>query len=144
MLVEGADGAEPLPDDAQEAVARTLVDRNLEPRPVDAAAALGGARNTPQRLALLARSGDSPYLVLLEIRVTYYDVLEGRFRWVVRGRVTAARRDDLPGAASAEFEAPVFLLYQHDKEPEALHAAAGVIADRTAALLDDFLAAWRG
>ena len=140
LLVDRASGVEALPAEAEEAVARTLAGRNLEPRMVDAASVLDGARNTQQRLALLARASDAPYLLLLETRVTYYDELQGQFRWMVYGRVSIARRDDLAGAASSEFEAPVFLVYEHDKEPEALRAAAGAMAERTAALLDSFLA----
>jgi hypothetical protein len=143
LVVDSRDGAgiEEMPQEVQQRVAGELSSRNLEPRALDAAATLGATRNTQQRLALLARSGDAPYLLLLETRVVYYDLLQGRFRWVVYGRATVARRDDLQGAASSDFEVPVFLSYQHEKEPEALRAAAGALADRTGALLDNFLGA---
>lgn len=143
LVVDRRDGGgiDAMPQEVDDRVARELSSRNLEERPLDAASALGGTRNTQQRLALLAKAGDAPYVLLLETRVAYYDVLQGRFRWVVYGRATIARKDDLPGAATSEFELPVFLLYEHEKEPEALKAAAGALADRTGALLDNFLAA---
>ena len=143
LVADRRDGAgvEELPAEVQDRVFQEVSAHNLEPRAVDGAATLGTARNTQQRLALLARGGDAPYLLLLEARVAYYDTLQGRFRWVVYARATVARRDDLLSAAASEFEVPVFLLYEHDREPEALKAAAAALAERTGALLDSFLAA---
>jgi len=139
LLIDRADSADALPAEVQERIEQEIAQRNLEARSLDASA-LGGTRNTQQRLAQLARvSPDAPWLLLLETRVVYYDLLQGRFRWIVYGRATVARRDDLNGAASSEFEVPVFLSYEHEKEPEALRAAARALADRTGALIDNVL-----
>jgi hypothetical protein len=140
LLVDREEGADALPSDVQERIEQELSQRNLEARVLDAGA-LGGTRNTQQRLAQLAHApGNAPWLLLLETRVVYYDLLQGRFRWIVYGRATVARHDDLATAASAEFEVPVFLSFEHEREPEALRAAARVMADRTGALLDNVLA----
>ena len=140
LLFDSAAGAGELPDEVEQGVLRELSSRNLDPRP-QPPSALGGTRNTQQRLALLARTGDAPYVVLLETRVIYFDILQGRYRWVVYGRATVARKDNLQGAAQSEFELPVFLTYEHEKEPEALRTAAFALADRVGALLDNFLGA---
>jgi hypothetical protein len=141
LLMDGGEGIAALPPEVSEAVSRELSSRNLDPREVEAAQALGGSRNTQQRLALLSRADEAPFVLLLETRVVYYDELQGRFRWVVYARLSVARRDDLAGAASSDFEVPVFLVYEHDREAEALRAAAAIISDRTGSLLDSFFAA---
>src|SRR5207237_343193 len=79
-------------------------------------------------LGQVARAGDAPYALLIETKVAFYELLQGRYRWVVYGKVSLARREDLPGAAAADVEAPVFLLYDHEKEAEALRAAAPTLA----------------
>jgi hypothetical protein len=139
LLVDRPDGAEPVPADVHDRLALELEKRNLDARLVEPAA-LGNTRNTRQRLAQLARESDAPWLLLLETRVAYYDLLQGRFRWIVYARATLARREDPASASEAEFEVPVFLAYDHEKEPEALREAARVLAERTAALIDNVLA----
>src|SRR5205814_1245435 len=88
LLVDGAEGAATVPDEVTRRVAQELSARNLEPLETPAA---GTTRNTQQRLALLARAGEAPYVLLVETRVVYYDALQGRYRWVVYARATVAR-----------------------------------------------------
>lgn len=139
LVVDHPDGAGPLPAGVQDRVLLELSKRNLDARLVDPAA-LGNTRNTRQRLAQLAQAPEAPWLLLLETRVEYYELLQGRFRWIVYARATLAHREDPAGASDTEFEVPVFLSYDHEKEPEALREAARVLAERTGALIDNVLA----
>jgi len=139
LVVDHPDGAEPVPASVQDRLLLELAKRNLDARLV-APAALGNTRNTRQRLAQLAQTPEVPWVLLLETRVEYYELLQGRFRWIVYARATLARREDPAGASEAEFEVPVFLSYDHEKEPAALREAARVLAERTGALIDNVLA----
>jgi hypothetical protein len=99
MLLDG-EAVSAVPDELQEAVAEQLAERSLTATPVDAPEALAGTRNTQQRLAQLSRSTAAPYVLLLETKVTFYEILQGRYRWIVNARISVARKDDLPGARS--------------------------------------------
>ena len=138
MLLD-AEAVSAVPAELQDAVTSQLAERNLEATSIDAPEALAATRNTQQRLAQLSRSSATPYVLLLETKVTFYEILQGRYRWIVNARISVARKDDLAGGASIEVEAPVFLLYDHERAPEALRAAAATLADKAGALVDNFL-----
>ena len=134
--IEGA------PDEIVSRLQASLEERNVAARPVaeEKRAALEASRDTKKRLAdLNAAAGDASLILLAETRVVFYELLQGRYKWTVYAKLTVARKDDLPNAASAEVDIPVFLLYDHEREPEAMRAAAPGLAERAATLVDDFL-----
>ncbi len=102
--------------------------------------ALEASRETVQRLrALDADAGEARILLLAETKVVFYELLQGRYKWTVYAKFTVARKGDLATATSVEVNLPVFLLYDHEREPEAMRAAAPGLAERAAALVDGFL-----
>lgn len=126
------------PDALKRAVAAELDQRNLEvvELPLDV---LGGQRLTDARLdGLKKAAGDAPLVLLIEQRVTFFSQLDGRYRWEVGTTVTAARGGGAP--VKDPFELPVVLMYDHERQKEAIAQAAPDVATRTGALLDALLA----
>ncbi len=126
------------PEQLKAAVNAVLAERNLEPREVPLEA-VQGARLTDTRLsALKAAAGGAQYVLLVELRVQFFSQLDGRYRWEVGTALTAER----PGGAQARdpFEVPIVLMFDHEKQPEAIVAAAPDIANRLGVLLDGLLA----
>jgi len=144
MLEDRGDETRALPPDVRERISQELDTRNLIVREEEPAALLGGARNSQQRFAALqANAKDASFVLLIETRAVYYDLLEGQYRWLVYSKLTAARRGGQGQPAVDETDIPVFLLYAHEREDAALAAASRVLAERAAALLDGFIAAPR-
>ncbi len=126
------------PDALKARITKELDERNLEvvEVPLEAIAA---QRLTDSRfLALKARQLDAPFLLLVEQRVHFFSQLDGRYRWEVATTLTAARADG--ARASDQSELPVILVYDHEKEPEALVTASSDVAERVGLLLDGVMA----
>lgn len=90
-------------------------------------------RDTRRRTALL---GSTQALLLVETETAYYSELSGRFRWTVHTTLTLE-----PAGLTDTFDVPVFLQFAHEKEPEAVEAAAPTIARHVGELLDGWLSA---
>lgn len=132
-------GAFAAPEALKKAIAAELDDHNLEVVEVPAEA-LASQRLTDGRFdALKKASPDAPFLLLVELRVHFFSQLDGRYRWEVATTLTAARTND-GVMAHDPFEIPVVLMYDHEKEPEAIASAAPDIANRVGALMDAVLA----
>ena len=134
---------ESLPDELIAKLGDSLEQRNLVPTaiPAEAQAALQATRDSKQRLQKLAelKGIESPLLLLVETKAVFYELLSGRYKWIVYARLTLAKRGDLAAATPLETDVPVFLLYDHEREVEALRAASGVLAERAGSLVDAFL-----
>ena len=61
-------------------------------------------------------------MLLIEQRVQFFSQLDGRYRWEVSTTLTASRADG--AKASDPFEIPVILMYDHEKEADAIANAA--------------------
>ncbi len=141
MLEDRGGETRALPDDVRARVAQELDERNLIVREIAPEPLLGGARNSQQRFAALqAASGDAAFALLVETRVAYYDLLEGQYRWVIYAKITAGRRGAQLQPAIDDSDIPVFLLFDHEREDEALKQASRILAEKAAALLDGFIA----
>lgn len=126
------------PDALKKAIAAELDDHNLEvvEVPLEAVAA---QRLTDSRFEALKKvSNEAPFVLLVEQRVHFFSQLDGRYRWEVATTLTAARADG--AKASDPFEIPVILLFDHEKEKEAIAAASRDIANRVGVLMDGVLA----
>ncbi len=99
-------------------------------------------RDSQRRLAKLTNS-DAGLVLLVETKAAFFSPLNGRYRWTVYARMTAARKDGV-APLMAMVDEPAFLDYEHEREPQALETAAGAIARRAGALLDDFLGSVEG
>lgn len=131
----------PVPDAVAAAVTSALATRNLEPvaRPATDEA-LAARRATAARLQHLATSSQTPLVALVETKVRFYSLLNGRFRWEVHAVLSIARRDALADAMTHELDFPVFLDFDHQRENDALTYATRKLSDEVARLADDFLA----
>lgn len=119
---------------------QSVTARNLSPVSVESRqllAPFAERRATPQRLSLLAElSPDAALLLLVEAEARFYSQLEGRYRWTVAVHTSVAPRGQLESGVSSDVEVPVFLQFHHEREAEALSAAAPVIQRQVEALLD--------
>ncbi len=121
-----------------EAVAKALLESNLEARPVPwdkYAEEIRGRRDTPARFQKLAQLGaDAPFLLLVETKATFFSQLNGRYRWEVTAKASAARKGGEVDPVSNELDAPALLEYDHERAPEAIGYTATQIAERIASL----------
>lgn len=127
-----SDTPKPL-DDALLAEARL---RKLSPTLEEAPAVLGtftDKRQTDQRLEVLGADAT----LLVETAPVFYSELSGQYRWTVGVKVTLA----IGGkhVQEAAFDVPVFLRYHHQREADAVEAAAPVVSRRVGELLDGWL-----
>jgi hypothetical protein len=125
------------PEALKKAIAAELDDHNLElvELPLEA---LGNQRLSDARFEALKKSAGTPFVLLVEQRVQFFSQLDGRYRWEVGTTLTASRTG---GAVARDpFEIPVILMYDHEKENEAIASAASDIATRLGVLLDGVLA----
>ncbi len=126
-----------------EALLDTLTARNLQPTALESstyAEAFARQRTTAPRLRYVHdQGGDAKLLVLCETTPRFDSQLNGRFRWVVTVTLSVAPTDDLSLAQTETFDVPVFLSYHHEREPEALIAAAPLVQRRLGHMLDDVL-----
>jgi glycosidase len=123
------------------AVTKVLLSRNLVPRPLPFASfghSFGRVRHSGRRLAAMAKmAGDTmPLLLLVETQPMFYSQLSGRYRWNVHVKLTL--RDRKGASVVDRFEIPAFLLFDHQRQPEAVNEVAPLIASRLAELLDGF------
>ncbi len=125
------------PKELKEQLAQALAERNLKAHEVtlDDPGRLSG-----QRMQALVATG-APYVLLVELRVTFFNQIDGRYRWDVAARLTAAQK----GQPQAEdsFTAPAVLLLERQQEPEAMAFVADAVASRAGALLDGVISSHR-
>ncbi len=133
-----------LPESVQQALLATLTEHNLPATPLSAerfGPGLQGKRLSPHRLSWLAENADGAKLiVLIETEVERYSELSGRYRWVVHLRTSVAPADNPSAAISRQTDFPVFLEHHHEREAEALLAAAPLLRRELSRLLDDWIA----
>lgn len=130
------------PDSLKKRFAAELNDRNLEVVEVPVSA-IEAQRLTDSRFfALRDAEKDAAYFLLVEQRVHFFSQIDGRYRWEVATTMTAARADGVRAADQSEL--PVILVYDHEKEREAISAAASDLTERMGILLDGVLAGSAG
>lgn len=142
MVVDPAGSAPPLapPPELFTQLQTALQTRNLLARTVPLQE-LGGQRLTEPRYQALKAAGDAPWVLLIEAQVNFFSQLDGRYRWLVSVKLSAGRRSAPGIEASDAFQAPAVLLYDHEREPEALLVVADVIADRATRMIDQLIVA---
>ncbi|MFO0599238.1 MAG: hypothetical protein U0228_28285 [Myxococcaceae bacterium] len=125
------------PDSLWQALVTELADHNLQPVPVPLES-LAGQRLTDARFEVMKKAPDAQYLLLVEQRVQFFSQIDGRYRWEV-GTALAASRVDGP-VAKDTFEIPVVLMFDHQKEKEAIATCASDVSNRAGVLLDGVIA----
>lgn len=92
----------------------------------------------PHRALFLAKArGSNTLFVLVEAKALFYSQLRGQNRWVVSVEATALSDHSIENAIVERFEVPVFLRYNHEREPEALATAGPTIAQRVSRMVQD-------
>lgn len=132
----------PVPDEVTAGVEEELGMRNLQPRVLEFStygARFERLRDTRDRLEFVASESEAPFVLLVETRVRFYSLLNGRYRWDVNGRITFAPRDDLGRAQSDEFDFAAFLQFEHQDEQDALRYVERSISKQVAMATDRFL-----
>jgi hypothetical protein len=131
------------PGALSQSIVETLEARNLPVSLLPAELyvdAFSTQRTTAHRLRHLAELPSTPeLLVLLEATPRFDSQLNGRYRWVVDITLSVAPAQDLDRAQVERFDVPVFLGFHHQRESEALAAAAPVVQRHLGRLLDGYL-----
>ena len=129
----------PMPDEVVTEIRQALGSRNVQAQsPLDSHGAK--LRTTQKRLAELAKNaGSAPLIMLVEAKVVFFDMMEGRFKWIVYTKLTMAHPGALGEAITREFDVPVFLRFDHQRERDALIEASPAIGERAGKLADEFL-----
>lgn len=129
------------PEALKKQVLEQLAQRNLDARvlPFDSYARMfEPVRDTQRRLGKLA-NGEAPLVLLVETKAVYFSQMNGRYRWVVYARLTAAKKDASVGPLTVTMDQGAFVDFEHEKAPAAIRTVSHLIASRVGSLLDDYL-----
>lgn len=138
---------QPMPADLSERLVGLLQARNLRPAEVAVETWEGAftkGRTTRFRVAHVAVATDADLVLVIESFARYGSQLNGRYRWTVQVTASLAPGDKPEEAVVSEFSVPVFLQYHHEREAEAVSAAAPVIERQVGHLLDQVLGGMLG
>jgi hypothetical protein len=119
-----------------------LREHGLTPRVVDPSAwtaVFETKRTTEQRVAHLRLDTDAHLLVLVEAEARWFSQMAGRYRWTVDVDVTLGELGATVGGTHERFQVPVALLFDHQREPEAIVEATTVIERRVGEVVDTWL-----
>lgn len=122
------------PPELKEAIAASLSERNFNVVEVSAGA---GILST-QRMQAVEAAG-LPYSLLVEMRVTFFNQIDGRWRWDVATRLIASQKGQ--PRAEDSFTAPAVLLFERQQGAEAISFVADPVAQRVGTLLDGVVSA---
>ena len=131
-----------MPDDVAARIDAAQSARNLRPTAVDPSTWEGAftkGRTTRFRVSHVAVATDTDLVLVVETFARSGSQLNGRYRWTVQVVASVAPGDRPEDLVTSEFNVPVFLQYHHEKEPEAVSAAAPVIERQVGHLLDQVL-----
>jgi hypothetical protein len=126
------------PAELKQAIAKELADHNLQVVELPLETILAQRLIDSRFEALKKASDGAPFLLLVEQRVQFFSQIDGRYRWEVSSAFTAGRADG--ATAKDPLEIPVILMFDHEKEREAIIYAAQDVANRVGVLMDGVLA----
>ena len=137
-----AGGVGSAPDSVVEGLKGVLEDRGLTSKTVAEDAWVGrfrSHRSTSQRIRYVSDQISDDVWLLVESEVRWYAQVAGRYRWTVDVVLTLG---DAEGEVLGQeaFQVPVFLTWDHQREPEAMEGARAVIERRVAELVDGWVA----
>lgn len=131
-----------VPQRLDDAIFMEMAHRTLQPLPVPLADLdlFGAARDADWRLEQLAALSDAELVALVNSEASFSSQLAGRYRWMVDTTIAVSPRDDLDAAVVHHLQTPVFLVYHHQREDDALAEATPAIERELAVVLDEVLA----
>ena len=130
------------PDEVLEGLKQVLQDRGMTPVGVPEAEWVGrfqSHRSTSQRVRHVSDQLTDDVWLLVESEVRWYAQVAGRYRWTVDVALTLADGDG-EVLGQEMFQVPVFLTWDHQREPEAMRGAQPVLERRVADLVDAWVA----
>ena len=134
LHLESASGqAMGVPPEVAAGLESQLRQRGLTPTWV-AAASLGDARTSAERITKLAAASDAPWVLLVEARARFFSQLSGRYRWDVELRTSLVQRGSDPQVSDLSVAA--FLSFEHEREGEALRFVRRQLEDDVTTLVD--------
>ena len=134
----------PVPSELEMKIRKALVARNLAVHTIDQEsfetdfARKRASRDRYQSMTSLSQGAQLS--LLLETRAQYFSQLNGRFRWTVYVKLSIGKAGEAGPASTTNFTVPVMLMYDHQRESDALTYAASTIASKTGKEIDDFVA----
>jgi hypothetical protein len=131
-----------VPAPVEAALQALLIARNLRPQALEQEqweGAFTKGRTTRFRVAHAALASDADLVLVVEAFARYGSQLGGRYRWTVQVTASVAEVARPEEAVTRSFEVPVFLEHHHEREPEAVQAAVGVIERQVGLLVDQVL-----
>lgn len=131
------------PEDLESAVLKLLTERQLNAHTLpstDWLSTFSSRRTSAQRMAwMVEHPGAGEVQLLVESSAQFYSQMNGRYRWTVQVHATLHPKAAPEQEAQTEFEVPVFLDFDHEREDAAIIAAIPVITHRLNAILDAWL-----
>ena len=136
VLLDVGDRVEFASKRTDDALVRELARRGFAATPLDGDALSEGA--TASRLEAARLLDPSATVVLVETEAAFYAQVAGRYRWTVTAHVTVASNEAGDEPLSREVEVPVFLVYDHQREADALAEASVMLARKVGAVCRDY------
>ncbi len=135
----------PMPEAVKAQVAEALHARNLEAREVP----FETVRPTFEQVTDSARrfeavrgaAAGAPLVLMVEARARFFSHIEGRWRWNVYGRVSAARAGSSDEPVVENLDVGAIVNFEHQKEDEVLSSVATAFGDAAGSAFDSFLKA---
>lgn len=125
------------PENFKKRIFEVLDSRNLEAREIPSGVVTAQRLTSERFNAARAAAGDAPFVLLIEARAQFFTQIQGRFRWTVSVKFTAARSGAPQTQDQSDF--PAVLLFEHERHAEALDAAADFVASRLTPMVDGIL-----
>lgn len=141
-VVLDRDGAPSLAgtDRTVSAVVKELKRRGFTAASVDGDALLASAKSgaTAARLTEEESLATGDLVILVETEAQFYAQVAGRYRWTVHADITVAPRTGGGEPLVRSIEVPVFLVYDHEREAEALAESSAMLARKVGAVARDY------
>ncbi len=135
VVLDAGDQQEFASQRTYDALVRELARRGFAATPLETDAMY--ERTTASRLDAARAAGDSSNIVLVETQARFFAQIAGRYRWTVTAEVTIAPSDEGEPLVRT-VEVPVFLLYDHEREAEALAEASVMLARKVGSVARDY------
>ena len=122
----------PVPKELEEAISSQLRKQNISLQFTDLSSQFDGIRETNNRLALLTQD----QVLLIEAQASFFSQLNGQFRWETSFDIYLKTNGEIK---EKHLDIPVFLIYHHQREADALLGAETVLMREIEQFLDDNL-----
>ncbi len=131
-ILENEKGITPIPLELQETLSNRLQKRNITLQFYDHSEQFKESKEVEKRLSMYPES----QIFLLEANAIYFAQISGRFRWETSFNIYLKNGNEIK---QKQLQIPVFLLYHHQREAEALLEAEAILLREVELFLTDNL-----